>query len=120
STTRPSAEAPTPLTRRAAATTPAAPINIGAAGRPRPAEEPPPTPRPTAEATARPSRATVASEAEGEPSLEDYSWTAFWRWARPLGFENRGAIEALIGVPITNMNPAQVRDLIKEKRDENS
>jgi hypothetical protein len=111
---------PTPLTQRAAASRPTAPIDIASAGRERPAPEPKPATRPTLESAARPARPAAEADTDAEPPLEDYSWTAFWRWARPLGFENRGAIEALIGVPITNMNPAQVRDLIKEKRDEDS
>jgi hypothetical protein len=111
---------PTPLTQRASATRSAAPIDITAAGRERTTAEPKPPSRPTPEPSAPPTRPAADADTEAEPPLEDYSWTAFWRWARPLGFENRGAIEALIGVPITNMNPAQVRDLIKEKRSEDS
>jgi hypothetical protein len=114
------AASPTPLTQRATSARPAAPIDITSAGRERPGPEPKSPARPAAEASARPAQPAADTSTESEPPLEDYSWTAFWRWARPLGFENRGAIEALIGASITNMNPAQVRDLIKEKRGEDS
>jgi hypothetical protein len=48
--------------------------------------------------------------------LEDYSWTAFWGWARPLGFQHRAEIESFIGRSIASLTPAEVRDLVKEKQ----
>jgi hypothetical protein len=66
---------------------------------------------------APPERAQPASAADGdgEPPLEDYSWTAFWNWARKLGYQNKTAVEELIGQSITSLSPAQVRNLLREK-----
>jgi hypothetical protein len=61
-----------------------------------------------------PATATPAEEEE-DVDPADYSWTAFWRWARPLGFENRGAVEAFLGESINNLNPGDVRRLIRER-----
>ena len=77
-----------------------APIDIGAS---RPAASPAP---------ARPQPAP----AEGEPALADYSWTAFWSWARENGLSKQGDIEAIIGQSYENLTPAEVRKLILAKR----
>jgi hypothetical protein len=53
-----------------------------------------------------------------EPALEDYSFTAFWRWARELGYQNKDAIEALIGRPMTSLSPAELRTLVRLARGE--
>jgi hypothetical protein len=52
---------------------------------------------------------------EPEPPLEDYSWTAFWNWARRLGYQNKVAVEEVIGQSITSLSPAQVRNLLRAK-----
>jgi len=90
-----------------------APVEIGAArDRPTP---PAPTPFPSA----APSRqGATAGNSDQEPPLEDYSWTAFWKWAREQGYESKGGIEAFIGRPMNNLNPAEVRQLILAKRDQ--
>jgi hypothetical protein len=70
---------------------------------------PPPTPidsrRPAPPAPAQ----------EDDPPLEDFSWTAFWNWARKLGYQNKPAVEELLGHSITDMSPARVRVLLREK-----
>jgi hypothetical protein len=58
---------------------------------------------------------TAAVASGDEPPLEDYSWTAFWNWARGLGYQNKTAVEELIGQSITSLSPAQVRNLLREK-----
>jgi hypothetical protein len=55
---------------------------------------------------------------EVEVDSADYSWTAFWKWARPLGFANRGAVEAYIGRDFNELQPVEVRRLIREKSGE--
>ncbi|MGH2532151.1 MAG: hypothetical protein ACRDJW_07555 [Thermomicrobiales bacterium] len=114
------APAPTPMPARRESSSPPAPtprsdtpIDISA-GRER---QTPPAPQPASEPASRAATAAATADEE-EPPLEDYSWTAFWGWARQIGFQNRGAIEALIGRPITDLTPAQVRNLIREKRGE--
>lgn len=54
------------------------------------------------------------AEPEREPALEDYSWTAFWRVARPQGF-NKVKVEEQIGRSIDGMTPIQVREALAEK-----
>ena len=88
-----------------------APVEIGTARE----RTIPPTPTPFPSSSSRQSSAT--SSAETEPPLEDYSWTAFWKWAREQGYESKGGIEAFIGRPMNNLNPAEVRQLIIAKRD---
>ncbi len=99
--------------RTGAAQSRSTPVEIGAArerGTP-----PSPTPFPNS-SPAR--QGTPPSATEAEPPLEDYSWTAFWKWAREQGYESKGGIEAFIGCPMNNLNPAEVRQLILAKRAE--
>jgi hypothetical protein len=51
---------------------------------------------------------TIHPDPDGQPPLEDYSWTAFWRVARQQGLD-KVKVEALIGRPIEGMNPGDVR-----------
>ena len=53
-----------------------------------------------------------------EPDLADYSWTAFWPWARGLGLNGPGPVEGLIGRPTTGLSPAELRNLILTARRE--
>ena len=56
---------------------------------------------------------TVAAAADdAEPDLADYSWTAFWPWARGLGLNGRSAVEVLIGEATAGFTPAQLRERI--------
>jgi len=64
----------------------------------------------------RPSRGAAA--AAGDPDLADYSWTAFWPWARSLGLNGPQAIEALIGQAVAGFSPAQLRERILKARGE--
>jgi hypothetical protein len=82
--------------------------------RPAPVKPAAPSPQPTPSSPA-PAQAETAAATDDEPPLEDYSWTAFWNWARKLGYQNKPAVEELIGQSITSLNPAQVRNLIREK-----
>jgi hypothetical protein len=109
---------PTPIPSRAASErrssstqTRPAPVEIGTARE----RATPPSPTPFPSSTSRQNTATGPSGAE--PPLEDYSWTAFWKWAREQGYESKGGIEAYIGRPMNNLNPAEVRQLIITKRD---
>jgi hypothetical protein len=52
---------------------------------------------------------------DAEPPLEDYSWTAFWKWAREHGYQNKAAVEELIEQSITSLSPAQVRNALRAK-----
>jgi len=86
----------------------AAPSGSGAAG------------RSPAAATPRPPRPAMTQTPSGdqEPELEDYSWTAFWGWARPLGYTNKREIETFLGRPLGNLSPAEVRTLVRQARGE--
>lgn len=80
----------------------------------------PPAPGPAEPAVTPVSREAPAARASAaaipdEPQLADYSWTEFWKWARAHDYQNRAAVEELIGQPIASLNPAQVRNLIRAK-----
>ncbi len=76
--------------------------------------------RPEPRAEDRPERAAsrtappgeAPSPAASDPELVDYSWSAFWPWARERGLNGPKEIEILIGQPVAGLNPAQLRDLI--------
>lgn len=113
--------APTPMATRGAPerrqSSPRTPVEIGAA-RDRGASSPTPFPNQPSSATGTRGGQTAARGADSsdQPPLEDYSWTAFWKWAREQGFDSKGAIEAVIGRQMNNLSPAEVRQLILAKR----
>lgn len=96
---------------------------------PEPAAEPPPTQSPPsppqvvsvrteqaqAPAPVRPEATPASTAATDDPPLEDYSWTAFWNWARGHGYANRADLEQKLSVSINGMSPADVRVLIRER-----
>lgn len=111
---------PTPLPSRNAAprtSKPAAPAPVEMPTTRERAAPPAPTPFPSAAAPRAVTPAAPAPPDGDEPPLEDYSWTAFWRWAREQGYDSKGGIEAFIGRPMNNLNPADVRQLIIAKRE---
>jgi hypothetical protein len=58
------------------------------------------------------SPADVPSPAATDPELVDYSWSAFWPWARERGLNGPREIENLIGQQVAGLSPAELRDLI--------
>jgi hypothetical protein len=93
------------------------------AGRPPPSSEREPArlrPAVVAERGARPGggyrpHAPADDEAEvdsDEDLRADMDWTAFWRWARKKGYDNRDAIERAIGQPIRGRTPKELRTLL--------
>jgi hypothetical protein len=77
--------------------------------RERPAR-PAPDIAPVAAAAAAPAApATSAADAD----LAEYSWSAFWPWARERGLNGPKEIEALIGQPVAGLSPAELRTLIQ-------
>ena len=69
----------------------------------------PPTERP-ASLTTPP--ADTPSPAASDPELVDYSWSAFWPWARERGLNGPREIEILIGQQVAGLSPAELRDFI--------
>ena len=57
-----------------------------------------------------PAAAPVAAAADQE--LVDYSWSAFWPWARERGLNGPREIENLIGQQVAGLSPAELRDFI--------
>jgi hypothetical protein len=119
----PASSRPTPMSSRApgdrrggAVQARPVPVEIGSA---RERSTPPsPTPFPKPAASHPSASESGVGTTETEPPLEDYSWTAFWKWARDQGYDSKGGIEAFIGRPMNNLNPAEVRQLILAKRAE--
>jgi hypothetical protein len=56
--------------------------------------------------------AEAPSPADSDPELIDYSWSAFWPWARERGLNGPKEIENLIGQQVAGLSPAELRDLI--------
>ncbi len=64
--------------------------------------------RPEVTPPATPSPNPAAADAE----LVDYSWSAFWPWARERGLNGPKEIENLIGQQVAGLSPAELRDFI--------
>jgi hypothetical protein len=97
----------------------------GEPSRPSARSEAPPQPEEPAERTTQPVVAArpvatpvpatatpVPATATSDPELADYSWSAFWPWARERGLNGPREIEALIGQPVAGLTPAELRDRI--------
>ena len=57
-------------------------------------------------------RQSSPDSAESDPELAEYSWSAFWPWARERGLNGPKEIEILIGQQVAGLSPAELRDLI--------
>jgi len=82
--------------------------------------------RPSERRDTRSRRASQTSEASPAPGssqldvkestpLADYSWTAFWEWARGQGYESKDELERVIERSMTGMNPAEIRELLANR-----
>jgi hypothetical protein len=58
------------------------------------------------------SPAVAPSPAVADQELIDYSWSAFWPWARERGLNGPREIENLIGQQVAGLSPADLRDFI--------
>jgi hypothetical protein len=56
--------------------------------------------------------AATTPPAAGDQELVDYSWSAFWPWARERGLNGPREIENLIGQQVAGLSPAELRDFI--------
>ena len=56
--------------------------------------------------------AAATSPAAADQELVDYSWSAFWPWARERGLNGPREIENLIGQQVAGLSPAELRDFI--------
>lgn len=56
--------------------------------------------------------AAAPSTASADADLAEYSWNAFWPWARERGLNGPREIEAMIGQPVAGLSPAELRSLI--------
>ena len=78
---------------------------------PRRDERPSDHSRTTSETPAETS-SVASSPAVADQELVDYSWSAFWPWARERGLNGPREIENLIGQQVAGLSPAELRDLI--------
>jgi hypothetical protein len=101
-TSAPARSLPTPLER---------PTPVRGATRSRPAAAAEPAPRPRPETVEPPPAARPARGAD-DAELADYSWSAFWPWARGIGLPDKKAIEDRIGRSTDGLTPAELRGLI--------
>jgi len=83
--------------------------NGDAAGETTPEIDAPPDQPPTPPA----STVSVPPDDEGDPELEDVSWTAFWGWARATyQLSSKGQLEDLLGQPVGNKTPGTLRQML--------
>jgi hypothetical protein len=75
---------------------------------PRPATEPGQGSETVSATSTSPTAAAVADQAD----LADYSWSAFWPWARERGLNGPREVEILIGQPVAGLSPSELRGLI--------
>lgn len=60
-------------------------------------------------------RTPTTSAPEGEEApLEDFSWSAFWKWARARGYTSHDELGRAIGRPTQNLTPGQIRTALRE------
>ena len=78
-----------------------------------------PVPMPVQERPARsapeaspPLAPPTAASSSPDADLAEYSWSAFWPWARERGLNGPKEIEAVIGQPVAGLSPAELRALI--------
>lgn len=108
-------EEPVPI-RPAASTAAERPArNPAAATRPSASDR---SERPARQATPAPTPAPDSTQDDDDVDMADMTWTAFWAWARPLGYNKRGDIEQLLGYSIDTLTPADVRAQVREARGE--
>lgn len=81
---------------------------IAAEDEPLPSEAPAEKTSPVS-ANPLPNRRPAVVDSSEEPSLEDYTWTHFWRWARGHNLSTKEQVEERIGRPLDNLTPADVR-----------
>lgn len=79
---------------------------------PRQEARPERAPAPKPERQPRPIASVAPSPAASDAELVDYSWSAFWPWARERGLNGPREIEMLIGQAVAGLSPAELRDLI--------
>jgi hypothetical protein len=111
--------APVPLNRAQAASRPSPRQDAPVAA---PAGETAPAPaqmrarpvRPAPEAAPAPAApvASAPAASAADADLAEYSWSAFWPWARERGLNGPKEIEAVIGQPVAGLSPAELRALI--------
>jgi len=70
------------------------------------------SPRQPKNETAAEAPAAASAPAAADQELVDYSWSAFWPWARERGLNGPREIENLIGQQVAGLSPAELRDLI--------
>ena len=66
----------------------------------------------------QPTPAPAPAQDDDDVDMADMTWTAFWAWARPLGYNKRGDIEQFLGYSIDSLTPADVRAQVREARGE--
>jgi hypothetical protein len=65
--------------------------------------------------TERPSRQEMEKVQRIEDSGQMVSWSAFWAWARPLGYQDKPAVEAFLVAPMPP-TPQAAKDAVESKR----
>jgi hypothetical protein len=98
-----------------------------------PRPEPEPESEPEVERKAEPSpvparpasKGSSATAPEPQPRSDEgynpanFSWNEFWHWARGLGYSSKSQLEGLLGHPLGEMTPREVRaELLAYRREQ--
>lgn len=62
----------------------------------------------------QPSPAATSASENDEAPLEDFSWSAFWKWARQRGYTSHDELGRAIGRPTQNLTPGQIRAALRD------
>lgn len=109
------ADDPAPRRNKERPSTPAAPRPVALPrqdARQAPRPEPRPEPRSVPSVNAARESDAVPSAPAADAEMAEYSWSAFWPWARERGLNGPKEIETLIGQPVAGLTPAELRDFI--------
>jgi len=74
---------------------------------------PPITLRPRGQGQSTPAPTPTAATEDDAP-LEDFSWSAFWKWARQRGYTSHDDLARAIGRPTQGLTPGEIRTALRE------
>ncbi len=81
--------------------------------------EQPPVPARQASKSASPAAPEKQPRPEEGYNPANFNWNEFWHWARGLGYSSKSQVEGLLGHPLGEMTPREVRsELIAYRRDQ--
>ncbi len=103
------------------------PLRLAPRPEPEPEQEPvveqeveqPPEPMRQAVKSSSPAPPEPTPRSEEGYNPANFNWNEFWHWARGLGYSSKSQVEGLLGHPLGEMTPREVRaELVAYRRDQ--